>query len=120
VSGLAWSSTGDEIWFAAGGWRTNRALRAVDLKRRQRLILQTPASLTLWDIAPDGRVLLARDEERSALVGVPPGESTERDLSWFDTSGLATFPKTARRSCLTTASASISAAPMGRRPFTSG
>jgi Tol biopolymer transport system component len=89
ASGLAWSSTGDEIWFAAGGWRTNRALRAVDLKRRQRLILQTPASLTLWDIAPDGRVLLARDEERSALVGVPPGESTERDLSWFDTSGLA-------------------------------
>jgi WD40 repeat protein len=45
--------------------------------------------LTLWDVASDGRVLLSRDEERSALVGVPPGESTERDLSWFDSSGLA-------------------------------
>jgi hypothetical protein len=61
----------------------------VDLKGRERLILQTPASLTLWDVALDGRVLLTRDEERSALVGVPPGETAERDLSWFDTSGLA-------------------------------
>jgi hypothetical protein len=87
--GLAWSSTGDEIWFAAGTSRANRALRAVDLKQRERLILQTPASLTLWDVALDGRVLLTRDEERSALVGVPPGETAERDLSWFDNSGLA-------------------------------
>jgi hypothetical protein len=87
--GLAWSPTGDEIWFAAGPSRSNRALRAVDLKRRERLILQTPASLTLWDVALDGRVLLTRDEERSALVGVPPGETTERDLSWFDDAGLA-------------------------------
>jgi WD40 repeat protein len=53
------------------------------------LILQAPASLTLWDVASDGRVLLARDEERSSLVGVPPGATTERDLSWFDNSGLA-------------------------------
>jgi hypothetical protein len=61
----------------------------VDLERRQRLILEAPASLTLWDIGRDGRILLARDEERSSLVGVPPGETIERDLSWFDTSGLA-------------------------------
>lgn len=94
--GLAWSSAGDEIWFAAGGSRTNRALRAVDLKRRQRSILQAPASLTLWDIALDGRILLTRDEERSAMVGVPPGETTERDLSWFDTSGLADLSEDGR------------------------
>lgn len=87
--GLAWSPKSDEIWFAAGAARTNRALRAVDLERRQRLILEAPASLTLWDIGSDGRILLTRDEERSALVGVPPGETIERDLSWFDTSGLA-------------------------------
>jgi WD40 repeat protein len=61
----------------------------VSLAGRQRLILQTPASLTLWDIGVDGRVLLARDEERTALVGVPPGQTGERDLSWFDTSGLS-------------------------------
>jgi tRNA A-37 threonylcarbamoyl transferase component Bud32/WD40 repeat protein len=87
--GLAWSPRGDEVWFAAGASRTNRALWAVDLEKRQRVILESPASLTVWDAGPDGRVLLARDEERSALVGVPPGESVERDLSWFDTTGLA-------------------------------
>jgi WD40 repeat protein len=87
--GLAWSPTGTEVWFAAGASRTTRALRGVSLAGRQRLILQTPASLTLWDIGVDGRVLLARDEERTALVGVPPGQTGERDLSWFDTSGLS-------------------------------
>ena len=36
--GLAWSTKGDEIWFAAGASRTSRALRGVDLDRKQRLI----------------------------------------------------------------------------------
>jgi eukaryotic-like serine/threonine-protein kinase len=94
--GLAWSARGDEIWFAAGAFRTNRALRAVDLQRRERLILETPASLTLWDIALDGRTLVARDEERSALVGVPPGETTERDLSWFDTASVSDLSEDGR------------------------
>jgi Tol biopolymer transport system component len=89
VSGLAWSPRGGEVWFAAGGSRTNRALRAADLEGRERVILQAPASLTLCDVARNGRVLLARDEERSAIVGVPPGATAERDLSWFDNSGLA-------------------------------
>ena len=89
VSGLAWSPAGDEVWFAAGDGRTNRALRAVDLRGRERLLLQTPASLSLCDIERGGRVLLTRDEERSAVLGVPPGETAERDLSWFDSAGLA-------------------------------
>lgn len=89
VRGLAWSADGGEIWFTAGDVRTNRALRAVSLERKERLILAAPGSLTLWDIARDGRVLLTRDEERRAMVGVPPGETTERDLSWFDNSGVA-------------------------------
>ncbi len=89
VRGLAWSPTGDEIWFTAGGPATKRALRAITLGRRHRVILEAPGSLTLWDIAPDGRVLLTRDEDRRAIVGVPPGETTERELSWFDSSGLA-------------------------------
>jgi eukaryotic-like serine/threonine-protein kinase len=87
--GLAWSPNGREVWFAAGTSRSSRALRAVDLDGRERVVLQAPASVTLRDVASDGRVLLTRDEERSALVGVPPGETGERDLSWFDTSSLS-------------------------------
>jgi Tol biopolymer transport system component/tRNA A-37 threonylcarbamoyl transferase component Bud32 len=89
VRGLAWSPTGDEIWFTAGESGANRALRAIDLARRQRVILETPGAMTLWDIAPDGRVLLTRDDERRAVVGVAPGATTERELSWLDNSGVA-------------------------------
>ena len=87
--GIAWSARGEEVWFAAGPSRADRSLRAVNLQRRQRVILPAPVSMTLRDIASDGTVLLSRDDERSAIVGVPPGDTTERDLSWFDTSGLA-------------------------------
>ncbi|HUE90041.1 MAG TPA: protein kinase [Vicinamibacterales bacterium] len=89
VRGLAWSPNGNEIWFTAGSLRTNRALRAVDLDGAQRIVLESPGSLTLWDVTSDGRALLTRDDERDALVGLPPGAASERDLSWFDESGVA-------------------------------
>jgi Tol biopolymer transport system component len=89
VRGLAWSPAGDEIWFTAGTVRASRVLRAVTLQGVQRVIYEAPASLTVWDIAPDGGVLLTRDEERRAIVGVPPGSSGERDMSWLDQSGVA-------------------------------
>jgi Tol biopolymer transport system component len=87
--GLAWSKDGDEVWFAAGASNTSRALRAVNVRRQQRVILETAGSLTLWDVATDGRVLLSQDEERGAMVGQRPGESVERDLSWLDNSSVA-------------------------------
>jgi Tol biopolymer transport system component len=96
VRGVAWSPRGDEIWFTAGAARANRALRAVTLSGRQRLVLEAPGSLTLWDIAADGRVLLTRDEERRAVRGVAPGEAAERDLSWFDDSGVASISRDGR------------------------
>ena len=74
--------------YAAGAARSNRALRAVTLDRKERLVLDAPGSLAVWDIAADGRVLLSRDEERRAVVAVRPGETIERDLSLFDDSGL--------------------------------
>ena len=89
IRGVAWSPGGDELWFTAGEVATNRALRAVTLGGQQRLIQEAPGALTLWDVARDGRVLLTRDEERQAVVGQPPGETTERDLSWFDKSAIA-------------------------------
>jgi eukaryotic-like serine/threonine-protein kinase len=94
--GVAWSSDGQEVWFTAGEWRDNRALRAVTLRGRQRVIYNPPASLTLWDIARDGRVLFTRDDERKAIVGVPPGETAVRDLSWQDRSGIADLSRDGR------------------------
>jgi serine/threonine protein kinase len=87
--GLAWSSDGREIWFTAGQVGSDRSLRAIDLAGLQRVILDAPGSLTIWDIAPDGRVLMTRDEERRAIVGQAPGEAAEREMSWLDDSALA-------------------------------
>jgi hypothetical protein len=89
--GLAWSARGDEVWFSAAEARANQALRAVRIDGRERVVHESPGSLTLWDVAPDGRVLLAREDERMAVVGMPPGATSERDLSWFDTAGLASI-----------------------------
>jgi hypothetical protein len=93
--GLAWSVDGREIWFTAGESRANRILYAVKPDRpfkpgdRPRLVYDSPGSLTLFDIAADGRVLLTFDDDRRALVGGPITDKAERDLSWFDDSGLA-------------------------------
>jgi len=97
VRGLAWTLVGDEIWFAAGAARSNRALRAVNLAHRERVVLDAPGSLTLWDIAADGRVLLSRDDERRAVVAAGPGATVERDLSWFDDTGLAAISDDGKR-----------------------
>ena len=88
--GLAWSPTAKEIWFTAASGRTNRVLRAVGAARAESASSSSrPRRSPLWDVAGDGRVLLTRDDERQAVVGVAPGETSERDLSWFDKSGLA-------------------------------
>lgn len=97
LRGLAWSAGGGEIWFTAGHARSNRSLRAVDLRKNVRPVLDAPGSLTLWDIASDGRVMISRDDERRYLVGVPPGGKSEVELSWFDDSGLAVISNDGRQ-----------------------
>jgi dipeptidyl aminopeptidase/acylaminoacyl peptidase len=91
VRGLAWSADGTEVWFTAGGWRANRALHAVSLGGRVRDVFAAPSSLTLWDIASDGRVLLSHEEETRGVMGRPPGAAGERVLSYHDSSGLASL-----------------------------
>jgi hypothetical protein len=66
-----------------------RSLWSVTLGGKSRLLHTAPASLTLWDIAADGLMLMSRDEDRRAIVGRAPGDTMERDLSWFDDSGVA-------------------------------
>ncbi|MBI3664905.1 MAG: PD40 domain-containing protein [Acidobacteria bacterium] len=85
VWGLAWSRQGrDEIWFTATRVGASRALHAVSLSGQERLLLRAAGTLTLHDVAHDGRVLLTRDNQRQGIVALPPGETKERDLSWLD------------------------------------
>jgi dipeptidyl aminopeptidase/acylaminoacyl peptidase len=84
LAGLAWTVSGSEVWFAGSNTGSSRALYAVSLSGRVRPVLRVPGSLLLHDIAPDGRVLLSQEDSRRLIVGITPGSSQERDLSWLD------------------------------------
>jgi eukaryotic-like serine/threonine-protein kinase len=85
--GLAWSPDGSEVWFTArdGG---ERALLAVSLAGRERVLARAPGSLELHDVAADGRILVTREDERDGILALPPGGSSEIELSWLGDSGL--------------------------------
>ena len=84
IQGLAWSPDGKEIWFTASKSGVDRTLYAVTLDGKERMVLRLPGALMLFDIWKDGRVLLMRASWRRELVGLIPGESRQRDLSWLD------------------------------------
>ena len=83
AEGLAWSPAG-EVWFTASRVGLNRSLASVDRGGRVRQRIPAPGSLTLHDISREGRLLATRDTLRTEIVALPPGESSVRDLSWFD------------------------------------
>jgi eukaryotic-like serine/threonine-protein kinase len=88
AQGLAWSPTGDEIWFTATPAGGARALRGVSLNGRERLIVRIPGSLNLFDVSRSGRVLLSRDDWRVGIIALAPGSTKEEDLSFMDFSAI--------------------------------
>jgi len=84
AQGLAWRPDNGEIWFTATTSGSSRALYAVNSQKKERLVYLGTGTLTLHDISRDGRVLFSRDDWRSGIVGLAPGETKERDLSWHD------------------------------------
>jgi serine/threonine protein kinase/Tol biopolymer transport system component len=82
--GLAWSPSGDEVWFTATEAGANRSLYAVSLAGQLRVVTRVPGGLKLHDIAPSGRVLLTRESPRVGILGLLQGDDKERDLSFLD------------------------------------
>jgi Tol biopolymer transport system component len=83
LQGLAWAPSGKEIWFTASPI-ANRGLYAVTLSGNQRLVARVTGSLTIQDIARDGRMLITQDSLRNGVLARGPGEDKERELSWLD------------------------------------
>jgi eukaryotic-like serine/threonine-protein kinase len=84
VEGLAWAPSGKEVWFSAVPAGAARAVYALDLSGKERLIYRAPGGLTIHDISRTGLVLLTTDKTRVSISALPPGETRERSLSWFD------------------------------------
>jgi eukaryotic-like serine/threonine-protein kinase len=82
--GLAWARNGREVWFTATRTGVARAIWAVTLSGEERLLLRTPGELTIQDVSKDGGVLVTSDNGKVGIVGLPPGQEKERDLSLLD------------------------------------
>ena len=88
IQGLAWSPKGEEVWFTATPSGSARALRAVSLSGKERLIIRVPGILNLFDVSRNGRVLLSRDDWRVGILALAPNAGKEQDLSWMDFSAI--------------------------------
>ncbi len=84
AQGLAWSPDGSQVWFTATEIGGNRALYLMKTSGGESLRVRVPGNLTLQDVSRDGRMLVARDSNRTEIQALPAGESTERDLTWLD------------------------------------
>ncbi len=89
--GLAWSPDGTEIWITGTKVGGNRALHAISLSGRERLLARVTQSLTLQDVSRDGRVLVAHDTIRIGILAGAAGQPKERELAWLDWSSLFDF-----------------------------
>jgi len=94
--GLAWSPSGDEIWFTATEAGANRSLYAVSLAGKLRVVTRVPGGLKLHDISRSGRVLLTRESPRVGILGMLQGDTRERDMSFLDYSFAADVSPDAR------------------------
>jgi Tol biopolymer transport system component len=84
---LAWSPSGDEVWFAAGSRRNQEwALRAVSLTGKERVVLPSSpgTGMAILDVFRDGRALVATQIGKMGCSCLPPGQPQTRELSWLD------------------------------------
>ena len=84
VQGLAWSPDGKEVWFTGADTGVGRSLFAATPAGKHRVLSKVPGSLTLRDVSKTGLVLLTHDNVRKGIMGLGPGQTKERDLSWLE------------------------------------
>ena len=85
VDGLAWTASGDELWFAgAHDAVSGFSVMAMDLKGRTRVVRALPLRWNLEDIASDGRVLLRSIVRKGQLWFRAAGAEAQTDLYWHD------------------------------------
>jgi eukaryotic-like serine/threonine-protein kinase len=82
LSIVCWTPAGDEVWFPAQFAEGREAIRAMDMKGRERSVLRDPL-LALRDISRDGKVLLSSQDEVWGIRGKGPGEAMEHDLTYY-------------------------------------
>ena len=82
---LAWSADADAVWYETG-WLGGKTIRALTPSGAERIVENVPVDLRLLDVSEDGRALVSRVNWRVGINCLAPGQTAERDLSWFDAS----------------------------------
>ncbi len=82
---LAWSSDADGVWYESG-YMGGQTIRALAPSGAQRVVQRVPVDLRLFDLSEAGRALVNRVNFRPGINCLAPGQTAERDLSWFDAS----------------------------------
>jgi eukaryotic-like serine/threonine-protein kinase len=97
AQGLAWSPSGEEVWFSSAYISSDRFLNAVTLKGTRRLLAREPGTLTLQDVSATAACLSPATWSVSAWWVFPRAEpKNPTSLGWIGPL-LRTFPRTVRR-----------------------
>ncbi|MDQ4123316.1 MAG: hypothetical protein M3209_17920 [Acidobacteriota bacterium] len=84
AQGLAWNSSGEELWFTAAKEGNSRSIYAVGLEADERFLFAGIGSLTLHDLSNENIALITVDKTRIGIIANSIGENEERNLSWND------------------------------------
>jgi hypothetical protein len=96
--GLAWKGD-DEVWFTAAEELPllRNAVHGMTTKGEARIVARVPGNVSLHDISPDGRILIARTDDRGGISVFAPGDTVERDFSWLDSPVLGDISSDGKR-----------------------
>jgi dipeptidyl aminopeptidase/acylaminoacyl peptidase len=84
VSGICWSASGDEVWFSGINEDQQNGIWGVALDDSRREIYTSPARVSIFDVARDGRALIGLGNLRLGMCASTANDEPEVDLSWFD------------------------------------
>jgi Tol biopolymer transport system component len=88
VQGLAWTPDGKEVWYTAAMTGMSKTLYGVTMAGKVRTILGMPTAARLRDVGPNGRVLIAQEENAATISAVDATGKETPHLELYDGSVL--------------------------------
>ncbi len=86
ITGIAWAPSGERLWFSrrsGPGESTISSWKPGGVPKEE---WRSAGSVTLEDVASDGRLLVRRDQVQGGILVVTPDAPEPIDLSWLDQS----------------------------------
>jgi eukaryotic-like serine/threonine-protein kinase len=97
LSGLAWSPSGEEVFFSGIDNDLRFGVWAVTMEGARRSLLTTTGRVRLHDVSPDGRLLMSTESQRMGIHCGTTDGGVESNLSWFDGSVVADISSDGRQ-----------------------